>query len=145
MAKKARPKDDGRRLPEDLVAHITRMVGVHLAAGNWERAIDAVNSAERMWHDRERELSDPTTDHFVLARHVSCLRLDARTVSQIDELCNGTVGSLVEIFPDSFLSLRGVGVQTIKTIASELCRIGAISGSACRIAVMKFKRSRIGD
>jgi len=141
MAKK-QPRDDGKRLPEDFVAHITRMVGVHLAAGNWERAIEAVHHAERMWIDREHELSEPSEDVFVLARHVSCLRIDARTVSQIDELCNGTVGALVEIFPDSFIELRGIGTQTIKTIALELCRIGAITRAAGRLAVRKFSQSR---
>jgi hypothetical protein len=117
MAKKATVQDG--RLPDDFVAIIQRMVGVHLAAANWERAIEAV-----------------------LSRHVSCLRLDARTVCQIDEMCNGTIGSLLEVFPESFLDLRGIGVQTIKTIASELCRIGAFTPEQRSDAVMVFRISR---
>ncbi len=140
MAKKAKVQNG--QLPADFVAIIQRMVGVHLAAGNWERATDAVHHAERMWRDRQEDLADPVTDPFVLSRHVSCLRLDARTVCQIDDLCNGTIGSLLEVFPSEFLSLSGIGLQTIKTIASELCRIGAFTPEQRSDAVMVFRSRR---
>jgi hypothetical protein len=131
-------------LPADFASHITRMVGVHLAAGNWPRAIEAVHAAERMWREREAELTDPATltTSTMLSRHVSCLRLDARTVCQIDEMCCGTIGALLEVFPSRFIGLRGVGDQTIKTIASELCRIGAISRKRAAECVKDFGDGR---
>lgn len=130
----------------EFVSHITRMVGVHLAAGNWHRAIEAVHAAERMWREREAELIDPAclAEPAMLARHVSCLRLDARTVCQIDEMCCGTIGALIEVFPDRFIALRGVGEQTIKTIASELCRIGAISQARSAECLRLFRQKRQG-
>lgn len=143
MAKKrSQAQVEGSRLPEDFVDHVTRMIRVHVAAGNWVRAADAVAAAERMWKDRSEELSDPVRDPNVLARHISCLRLDARTVSQIDEACYGTIGALLEIFPDHFIKVPGIGDQTIKTIALELCRIGAITHAQGRACIRKFKAAR---
>ena len=142
IAKKRAIHDEGRRLPDDFVDHVTRMIRVHISAGNWVRAVDAVAAAERMWLDRAEELSDPASDPNVMARHVSCLRLDARTVSQIDEACYGTIGALLEIFPDHFIATPGIGVQTIKTIAAELCRIGAISQASANVCVRRFTDRR---
>lgn len=143
MAKKRTiAHDEGSRLPGDFVDHVTRMIRVHVAAGNWVRAADAVAAAERMWKDREEELSDPAHDPNLLSRHISCLRLDARTVSQIDEACYGTIGALLETFPDHFITVPGIGDQTIKTIASELCRIGSMSQAQGRACIRKFQAAR---
>lgn len=134
------PKDDGK-LPADFVSHITRLVGVHLALGHWDRAVETVRYAEKMWDERQTQDSEPID---LSASHVSCLKLDARTLNYIERACTGTIGSLLERFPHGFETISGVGVETIKTIADELVRIRAIGKKDAAARVNYFRRHKDG-
>jgi len=119
------------------------MVEVHLAVGNWERAAEAVWLAKRMWIEREDGDEIPSDDSALRASHIAILKLDPRTINQIEAVCSGTVGSLIDCFPEGFVRVSGIGVKTIETIADELCRIGAITKDRARKLVSVFSDCRI--
>lgn len=115
-------------VPQEFVDESLSKIGFHLRAANWEMAKDAIDAIARLWADRQVEATPlaelPMGER--LAAHVGRLRLPPRTVNLIESVCTGTVGSLLEAFPNEFDRKVQCGPATLEKIRQALIAAGVV-------------------
>lgn len=115
-------------LPADFLAESLAMLEIHLARGHFAQAKETIDAIEQRWSLKRKlgaSLASPN-DAEKLAWHVTAV-FDQRTANELEKHCNGTLGSVLEIFPEALLRLPGVGMRTIEKIATTLVRNGLLS------------------
>lgn len=113
-------------LPKDFVAECMAMIGLHVSRGHFEQAATTASECAERWKLRQMFDQPGHTEPDVLAWHVTQI-LDHRTANELERHCSGTVGSLLEIYPDELVNVPRVGPAMIERIARALVRIGALT------------------
>ncbi len=117
-------------LPADFLAESLATLQIHLARGHFAQAKASVDAIEQRWQlEKQQKATTNTTN--VLSRHVSSL-FDPRTANMIEEHCAGTIGALLDCFPEGFTRTPMCGPGTVRKIAETLLRIGAIDAADCQ-------------
>ena len=127
-------------LPQEFIGESMAKLRIHVAAGNFEQAKVTIDEIESAWQLRQHELSSVSAlplQHR-MAVHVNRLGLSPRTVNMIEDVCNGTLGALLEAFPRRFASVPGCGSATARTIAEALMRAGVIDGCEAQRRIDEF-------
>jgi len=144
VARGSRPaiSNPGREqvVSDEFVAEVLRKVQLHIAAGFWDQAKDTLDASKREWLIQEQQRKCYSGSPEVLGWHVSNL-FDARTAGIIEQVCCGTVGSLLECFPVAFIDLPMCGPSTIEKIAKGLTRIGAITADEAQKRIEQYAES----
>lgn len=114
------------------LAEAEARVRIHLARGHFEQAKATIDQLASEWN--LFQIANQPTNLAIqerLAWHVSGV-FDPRTANLIEELCTGTIGSLLECFPASFTRAPMCGLGTVRKIAETLLRIGVIDAVECQ-------------
>jgi hypothetical protein len=116
-------------LPEDFVAESIAKLAAQVQIGSWEAAHATLDQIAKQWEIRQAE-KRPLAERSqgsVLALHAVSLGLSQRTVNLIEDTCAGTVGALLECFPEAFADVPNCGPETIKSIAVALYQAQVIT------------------
>jgi hypothetical protein len=115
---------DEQIVPPELVEVILAKVKIHVARGHWEQVQVVIDIEARNWELRRRERQAKPCE--MLHKHARDI-FDIRTANMIENVCSGTIGALLEVFPLAFIGQSMCGQGTIQKIAERLVKLGVLS------------------
>lgn len=126
-------------LPESFVSQALPRLEALLKIGAWDQLKRAVDTLALEYELRAKEAATPErTNGTLAASHVTWLNLPMRTTNIIEDVCAGTVGSLLECFPQGFVNVPNCGPEAVKAIAKALVRCRALTPEDAALRVQAW-------